>query len=95
MTSERPNCKSIEPMIPPDRDTGRNATTMTSVMEAAANAISRVPKRAASFGLLPSDLMTVDVLDNDDRVVDEDTDNERKREKAHEVEGEVEERHAE
>ena len=69
-----PNSLKSRPMLPDMKLTGRNTITSTRVIEMAARPISLRPISAAARGSVALFQVARDVLDDHDRVVDEDAD---------------------
>ena len=80
-----PNEPRKLPTTPSTNTTGMNTAATDNVAAVAANAISRVPTRAACVGVLPAFAVALDILEHDDRVVDHDAHGERHAEQRHRV----------
>jgi type IV secretory pathway VirB10-like protein len=90
-----PNSRKNRPTEPGRNEIGKNTTTSTSVMTIAATPISAPALIAAVLGTSPPREVALDVLEDDDRIVDEDSDDQRHREQRDRVEREVRELHRE
>ena len=86
----RPNSRRNRPTEPGKNEIGKNTTTSTSVITIAATPISRAAAdRRGLLGLLAAAAVAFDVLEHDDRVVDQDADDQRHRQQRHHVDREV------
>ena len=79
--------------MPPMNSTGMKTATSEIVMERIVKPISREPASAASQRPLAALHVADDVLEHDDRVVDDEADRERQREEREVVEAVAEQRH--
>ena len=89
------NCRYISPTRPPRNATGRNTafSTSTIAMTRPADLGHRAPRRLARVDVLVAHV-PLDVLEHDDRVVDDDADREHHAEQRQRVDREAEQVHA-
>ena len=74
------NSRNTRPTTPLISSTGMNTATSEKVIDRIVKAISLEPFSAASNGFMPLLDMARDVLEHDDRVVDDEADRQRDRE---------------
>ena len=88
VTTTSANSERKRPTVPGRKAIGKNTTTSTKVITIAAGPICERPLIAASFGGSPPRMMALDILEHDDRIVDEDPDDQRHREQRNRVDRE-------
>ena len=87
------NSRKTRPTTPPISSTGMNTATSEKVIERMVKAISFEPLIAASNGFMPVLDMARNVLEHDDRVVDDEADRKRDRQQRDVVDRIAEQKH--